>query len=107
MCRQLRARNCRVRRGDVQSLRAHHQPVQAGESQAFGLHGVAGTRGAASGADVRRPLRQRERRDFDPAIPGVANRAAGLGKRAPFERLVAHGMAEAVRHELSSIAVSP
>src|ERR1019366_8848843 len=50
-------------------------------------------------ADGRRLLRQRERRDFDARVAGLADGPARPGERPSLEGLVTHCMAKVLRHE--------
>ena len=84
--------------GDVEALRADHQPVQSDERQAFGADDVA-VFGALGGADFAGRLGQRKRCDLDSGITGSADCLAGVGERPLVEGLVADGMAK--NHELS------
>jgi hypothetical protein len=83
----------RIGRGDVQSRRAHHQPVQADEGQPLGLDD-AGIFLARRGRDFRRFLGQRERRDFNARVADFADGPAGVGEGPFLEGFVADGVAE-------------
>ena len=92
----------RVRRGHVQALGAHHQPVQPDELEPFGRHDVAVFAALLRG-DVPGPFRERERGDLDPGIPGLPDRPAGILKFPAFKRFVANRLAETIIHESSSL----
>ena len=79
--------------GDLQTLGADHQPVQAGEGEAFRSHDVAVllARGGGDGGGFGG---QRERSDFDARVSGLSDGAAGFGERPFLESLIAHGEAE-------------
>src|SRR5947209_3830929 len=87
-----------IRAADVQSLRAHHNPVQAHKRQSFGPDDVAIFL-TLNRCEIGRILRQRERRDLDTRITGCFDGAAGLGERPTFKSLIAYGVTEEKPHE--------
>src|SRR4051794_20324566 len=88
--------------GDVEAFGADHEPVQADELQAFGVHDVAVLAALVRG-DIGGPFRECERSDFDAGVARLSNDLARLSERASFERFVANGMAELIGHELLSV----
>ncbi len=87
-----------IRRGDVQSFWADHQPVQSYKPQTFGLDDgpVFASLGGRYGGWI---FRQREGSNFDALIAGFADGAAGIGEREFFKRFVADGVAKLVTHD--------
>ena len=88
--------------GDMQPLRADHEPVQADELQALGGDDVAAF-AAARGREGGGISSESERGDLDAAVTGLTDGAARIGEGPVLEDLVADGVAEAVRHRASIV----
>ena len=92
------AQSC-IGAGDVQALGADHQPVQSDERRALRSRMMSRYSARCAALTSRGSFGQREGRDLDSRITGLADRLAGVGERPLIEGLVADGMAK--HHELS------
>src|SRR5260370_17308872 len=87
----------RVGGGDVEAVRADHEPVEDYEAETLGFDD-APEFAALGRRDCSGVLGQCERRDLDACIAGVANDLAGVAEREFLERFVADGVTEDIIH---------